>query len=98
MQDFVKLQRADKKWVRTGEAIDAGAKVYSCRVDHIHSETYRMLNEVCINALDNKDEENADGPKDQEADKRKKSCERLYHFDRWRIDSGKIIAKTKSDF
>lgn len=32
------------KWLRSGEAIGAGAKVYGFRVDNVHNETYRILN------------------------------------------------------
>ena len=43
IKEFVQTQNADKKWVRTGEAIDAGAKVYGFRVDNVHHSAYRML-------------------------------------------------------
>lgn len=33
-----------QKWLRSGEAIGAGAKVYGYRVDNVHNETYRILN------------------------------------------------------
>ena len=46
IKDFVQTQNADKKWVRTGEAIDAGAKVYGFRVDNVHHSAYRMLNTI----------------------------------------------------
>ena len=51
IQEFLKMQNNDKKWVRTGEAIDAGAKVYGFRVDNIHNDAYRMLNGMCRNAI-----------------------------------------------
>jgi condensin complex subunit 2 len=35
---------AATKWLRSGEAIGAGAKVYGFRVDNVHNETYRILN------------------------------------------------------
>ena len=35
---------AATKWLRSGEAIGAGAKVYGYRVDNVHNETYRILN------------------------------------------------------
>jgi len=35
---------AATKWLRSGEAIGAGAKVYGFRVDNVHNEAYRILN------------------------------------------------------
>jgi condensin complex subunit 2 len=32
------------KWVRTAEAVGAGAKIYGYRVDNVHQDTYKMLN------------------------------------------------------
>ena len=34
------------KWLRSGEAIGAGAKVYGYRVDNVHNQTYRILNGI----------------------------------------------------
>ena len=44
IKDF--LQTHDKletKWLRTGEALGAGAKIYGFRVDHVHNDTYKMM-------------------------------------------------------
>ena len=41
--EFAKMQPEDKKWGRTGEAINASTKVYSYRVDHVHNEAYKLL-------------------------------------------------------
>jgi len=44
IQEFVASMPAATKWLRSGEAIGAGAKVYGYRVDNVHNETYRILN------------------------------------------------------
>ena len=85
IKDYVKMQKTDKKWVRTGEAIDAAAKVYGFRVDNVHSETYRMLNgmnrnvhageqelELIGEENEDEDEGGADGAKDSAERKQKR--------------------------
>ena len=47
----MKKQNEQKKWITTGEALNASAMVYGFRVDHIHSEAYRMLNAVNRNNM-----------------------------------------------
>jgi hypothetical protein len=37
------------KWIRTAEAIGAGAKIYGFRVDNVHMDTYKMLNTLSRN-------------------------------------------------
>ena len=71
--------------MRTGEAIDAGAKVYGFRVDNVHSEAYRMLNGMCRNAIDQELEiidgeegsEDPDGLREPAEEKKKKRVLRL---------------------
>lgn len=50
IKDFIMQQKDGNKWIRSGEAIDAGAKIYGFRVDNVHTETYRMLNGMTRNA------------------------------------------------
>ena len=49
IKDFIQQQKDGNKWIRSGEAIDAGTKIYGFRVDNVHSETYRMLNGITRN-------------------------------------------------
>ncbi len=49
IKDFIRHQKDENKWIRSGEAIDAGAKIYGFRVDNVHNETYRMLNGMTRN-------------------------------------------------
>ena len=51
VQNFIGQQQDDKKWIRSGQIIDTGAKVYGYRVDNVHNETYRMWNGMQRNAL-----------------------------------------------
>ena len=44
IQQFIKGLNHTTKWLRSGEAIGAGAKIYGYRVDNMHNEIYRMLN------------------------------------------------------
>lgn len=44
-----------QKWLRSGEAIGAGAKVYGYRVDNVHNETYRILNGMVRGGAVNED-------------------------------------------
>ena len=44
VQAFIASQKDDKKWIRSGQIVDTGAKVYGYRVDNVHNETYRMWN------------------------------------------------------
>lgn len=44
IKDF--MEQHDKlatKWIRTGEALGAGAKIYGFRVDNVHIDTYKMM-------------------------------------------------------
>ena len=85
IKDFVKTQNPDKKWVRTGEAIDAGAKVYGFRVDNVHSTAYKMLNVMTRNVNDQQlgvikeDEESEDeeGEEVKSQDRKKKATRKL---------------------
>ena len=44
IKEYVGSLPASTKWLRSGEVIGAGAKVYGFRVDNVHHETYRLLN------------------------------------------------------
>ena len=50
MKEF--LQQHDKlesKWMRTGEALGAGAKIYGFRVDNVHNDAYKMMGSLARN-------------------------------------------------
>ena len=56
IKDF--MEQHDKlatKWIRTGEALGAGAKIYGFRVDNVHIDTYKMMSTLSRNG--NQDEE-----------------------------------------
>jgi len=36
-------QKDETSWIRMGDALGAGAKIYGFRVDNVHGETYRVL-------------------------------------------------------
>ena len=55
MKAFLAQQKDDKKWIKSGQIIDTGAKVYGYRVDNVHNETYRMWNGMQRNALQEED-------------------------------------------
>lgn len=77
-------QKLETKWIKAGEAVGAGAKVYGHRVDHIHNQTYRMLNGMnrnattgdeeidIIGAPKDSDEESGEGNNEDTADKEAK--------------------------
>ena len=37
------------KWLRSAEALGAGAKIYGFRVDNVHMDTYKMLSSLTRN-------------------------------------------------
>lgn len=45
-------ENMETKWLRTGEAIGAGAKIYGFRVDNVHSNTYKMISTLARNGSD----------------------------------------------
>lgn len=50
MKEFLQNhQKLESKWLRTGEALGAGAKVYGFRVDHVHNDTYKMMSSLSRN-------------------------------------------------
>jgi condensin complex subunit 2 len=54
IQEYLKKNKdLETKWLRTGEAIGAGAKIYGFRVDNVHYDTYKMLNAVSRNGGEN---------------------------------------------
>jgi len=44
LPQFISSLPIAQKWLRSGEAIGAGAKVYGYRVDNVNNETYRIIN------------------------------------------------------
>ena len=70
IQEFMKAQNIDKKWINTGEAIGAGAQVYGFRVDNVHSETYRMLSGITRNVRSGEQEIVLEGVHDRDEDVR----------------------------
>ena len=66
---MIKNDKTDKKWVKSGEVIDTGAKVYGFRVDNVHSETYRMWNGMQRNAINGEEIIELVGQEGDESDK-----------------------------
>ena len=53
MQEFLRQNKnLETKWLRTGEALGAGAKIYGFRVDNVHSDTYKMISTLARNGND----------------------------------------------
>ena len=89
IKDFVHQQKDGNKWVRSGEVIDAGAKIYGFRVDNVHQETYRMLSgmvrnaggeqeiEIVVNGEDSEKEQEAGPAEDRESDEKKKKVRKI---------------------
>ena len=51
MQEFLaQHSKLETKWLKTGEALGAGAKVYGFRVDHVHHDAYKMMGSLARNA------------------------------------------------
>ena len=40
----------ENKWIRSAEALGAGAKIYGFRVDNVHMDAYKMLGNLSRNA------------------------------------------------
>ena len=50
MKEFLKQnEKLDSKWMRTGEALGAGAKIYGFRVDNVHCDAYKMMGSLSRN-------------------------------------------------
>ena len=50
MKEFLtNHDKLETKWLRTGEALGAGAKIYGYRVDHVHNDTYKMMSSLARN-------------------------------------------------
>ena len=45
-------ENLETKWLRTGEVIGAGAKIYGFRVDNVHSNTYKMISTLARNGAE----------------------------------------------
>ena len=44
MQHFLdQNNKFDAKWLRTGQALGAGAKIYGFRVDNVHYDAYKIM-------------------------------------------------------
>ena len=65
------------KWLRTADALGAGAKIYGFRVDNVHMDTYKMISMLTRNRellvdvarqMDDQDDEFSDGEVEQEAE------------------------------
>ena len=68
VKQFISQQKEDKKWIRSGQVVDTGAKVYGFRVDNVNNETYRMWNGMLRNMEDideQEGEESAEESKQQ---------------------------------
>lgn len=80
MPQFIANLPSATKWLRSGEAIGAGAKVYGYRVDNLHNETYRILNGMVrggaqqeeLAVVQSDDEHNKAGPNEDNGDAVKK--------------------------
>ena len=48
--DFISNLPKQRKWLNSGEAIGAGAKMYGMRVDNTHSSAYNMMNRLRQNS------------------------------------------------
>lgn len=93
IKEFVAQQTETNKWVRSGDIIDAGTKIYGFRVDNVHAETYRMLHGMTRNAAGDQEleivgAEESDGEKDEsrpegeskDEDEKKKKAARKIKF------------------
>lgn len=50
MKEFLNNhEKLETKWLRTGEALGAGAKIYGFRVDRVHDDTYKMVSSLARN-------------------------------------------------
>jgi condensin complex subunit 2 len=43
LSNAIKHDKEEKSWVKVGDAIGSGAKVYGLRVDNVHQDTYKVL-------------------------------------------------------
>ena len=50
MKELLKQhEKLESKWMRTGEALGAGAKIYGFRVDNVHNDAYKMMGSLARN-------------------------------------------------
>ena len=82
IKQFAKSQKPGKKWTRTGEAIDATAKVYGYRVDNVLNDAWRMRlgmqrNAMALEELEIIKEESGD---DIDAAEKKGKSKRVLRF------------------
>ena len=42
--------KLETKWLKAGEALGAGTKIFGFRVDHVHSNAYKMMGSLARNA------------------------------------------------
>jgi hypothetical protein len=61
MDDWLAQQNVETKWLRSGEVISVGGKVYGFRVDNVHNTVYKMLGNmqrgVCEDIIEEEEEE-----------------------------------------
>ena len=44
MAEFLEVNnKLETKWLKTGEALGVGTKIYGHRVDNVHVSTYKMI-------------------------------------------------------
>ena len=46
LPELLDAKKDENNWVKTGEALGAGAKIYGYRVDYVHMQTYKFLSEL----------------------------------------------------
>jgi hypothetical protein len=50
LKQFLRVnEKLETKWLRTGEALGAGAKIYGFRVDNVHIDAYKMMSSLARN-------------------------------------------------
>ena len=76
-------EEGDSTWMKTGDALGAGAKIYGYRVDNIHQNTYKVLGGLNRNGRDVMIvEEEAREEEEEEAGtkaKSKKKIKKMWH-------------------
>ena len=50
IKQFMEAGNIENKWIRSAEALGAGAKIYGFRVDNVHMDAYKMLGNLSRNA------------------------------------------------
>ena len=42
-KEFLQNNKGENRWLRTGQALGAGANIYGHRVDNVHTDVYKMM-------------------------------------------------------